>query len=319
MYPECGEAGTVDRRGFLTRACGAMAALAAAGAGELPSGAQQAQPAAAQGPLPTIQLGGHRVTRLIAGYNPIGGFSHTTLDMARHMLDYFTAQRTAEFLLDCERQGINAWQYDHTDKALEALRLAREKGCGLQLICLHAEGPTAAALPEVMKQKPIAIVHHGGVTDALFRAGQAQNVRDFVKKVHDCGVLAGVSAHNPDNIRRMADEGWENDFFMTCFYYLTRPREEMQQQLGKVPVGEPFFESDPDEMTRVVRQLDKPCLGFKILAAGRLCWSPASVENAFKYAFTSLKKTDGVIVGMFPRYNDQVGENAGHTRSHGAV
>ena len=319
MYPECGQGDKLNRRGFLTTSCGAVAALAAVGVGERTAAAQETAPDAAAAPLPTIQLGDHRVTRLVAGYNPIGGHSHTTLNMARHMREYFTAEQTAEFLLHCENQGINTWQYDHTDKVLEALRIAREKGCGLQLICLHAERGHDASLDQVMTQKPIAIVHHGGVTDGLFRAGKAQQVHDFVKKVHDAGALAGVSSHCPDNIKRVADEGWENDLFMTCFYYVTRPREEMERELGKVTVGEPFFESDPDDMTAVVRQVKQPCLGYKILAAGRKCWNQRSVENAFKYAFEKLKPTDAVIVGMFPRYTDEVAENAGYTRTHGVV
>jgi hypothetical protein len=319
MYPECGQGSTLDRRHFLAASCGAAAALATTGIAERSAAAQEAAPEAAQTPLPTIQLGEHRVTRLIAGYNPIGGHSHTTRNMARHMLEYFTAERTAEFLLHCESQGINTWQYDHTEKVLEALRIAREKGCGLQLICLHAERAHDASLEDVMNQNPIAIVHHGGVTDGRFRSGKAQEVHDFVKKVHDAGALAGVSSHCPDNIKRIADEGWENDLFMTCFYYVTRPAEEMQKELGKVPVGEPFFQSDPDDMTAVVRQVEQPCLGYKILAAGRKCWDQASVENSFKYAFARIKPTDAVIVGMFPRYTDEVAENAGYTRAHGVV
>jgi len=300
------------RREFLART-GMAALLTASGLSAGRLGAQDEAPAT----LPTIALGSHSVSRLVAGYNPIGGHSHTTLDMARHMRDYFTAERTAEFLGNCERAGINTWQYDRTDKTVEAIRLAREAGCGIQLICLHAERGIDSGIDEVMQEKPIAIVHHGGVTDSLFRAGKADKVHDFVKKVHDAGALAGVSAHCPDNIKRIADEGWENDLFMCCFYYLTRPREEMSAKLGKIPVGEPFFESDRDEMTQVIRQVSRPCLGFKILAAGQLCWSPESTEAAFRYAFASIKPTDGVIVGMFPRYADEVGENSGYAAKHG--
>jgi hypothetical protein len=280
--------------------------------------AEGAAATATQDLLPTVQLGNHRVTRLIAGYNPIGGYSHSSDHLSRYMRDWFTAERTAEFLGQCERAGINTWQYDHTDKTVEAIRLARENGCGVQLVCLHADRPSTP-LSEVMKHKPLAIVHHGGVTDGLFRAGKAEQVHDFVKRVHDAGALAGVSAHCPDHIKRIADEGWENDLFMTCFYHVTWPREEMQKKLSKVPVGEPYFESDPDEMTAVVRQVKQPCLGFKILAAGRRCGSPAAVEDAFKYAFARLKKSDAVIVGMFPIYSDEVSANAELARKHGAA
>jgi len=277
---------------------------------------------AAQTPatLPSIQLGQHRISRLVAGWNPIGGHSHTTRDMARAMLEYFTVERVVEFLEHCERNGITAWQYDHTAKGIEALQKVRERGSRMKCICLHAERSFDAPLKTVIAEgNPIAIVHHGGVTDSLFRAGKSQQVHDFVKKVHDHGVLAGVSAHNPDNIKRIADEGWENDLFMCCFYYVTRPAEEQKKLMGKITVGEPFFDTDPQEMTAVMRQVKQPCLGFKILAAGRVCWSPQAVENAFKVAFESIKPTDGVIVGMFPRYSDQVRENADYTRKHGAV
>jgi hypothetical protein len=293
---------------------------AAAAAAVLGARAGAAPPLADTAPLPTIALGEHRISRLVAGWNPIGGHSHTTLDMARCMREWFTVERTAEFLLGCERHGISAWQCDHTDKAVAALRLAREQGAGLHVICLHAERPLDAPLPAVIVELgPIAVVHHGGVTDAQFRAGQAGRVRDFVKKVKDLGLLAGVSSHCPDNIRHIADAGWENDFFMTCFYYVTRPAEEQRQQLGKVAVGEPFFESDPAEMTAVVRQVGKPCLGFKILAAGRSCWSPPAVEQAFRTAFASIKPIDGVIVGMFPRYADEVAEDAALARKYGVL
>jgi hypothetical protein len=316
MGHELDDVNKLDRRGFLAGSGGVVAGLVVAGMpGAGPIRGARMQPG--QEPLPTIPLGTHRVTRLVAGYNPIGGHSHTTLAMARHMRDYFTAEQTAEFVLDCERKGINTWQYDPTDKTLDALRLARNRGSRIQLICLIAERSIDPPIDQVLEQSPIAIVHHGGATDTLFKAGKARQVHDFVKKVHDRGVLAGVSSHNPAVVKQIADEGWEVDLFMTCFYFVSRSREEMVKELGKVPVGEPFLESDPDDMTRVVRQVKQPCLGFKILAAGRLCWTPSSVEAAFKYAFSHIKSTDALLVGMYPRFRDEVGENVGYTRKYG--
>jgi hypothetical protein len=313
MHEQCSTESGIDRRRFVTQSLAHVATVAALGA---TMASAQDPPAEQQPLLPTIDLGPHKVTRLVAGYNPIGGYSHTTLDMSIHMREFFTAERTAQFLLDCERAGINTWQYDRTDKTVEALRIARERGSGIQVICLHADRPDTP-LSAVMEQNPIAIVHHGGVTDGLFRGGKAGKVRDFVKAVKDQGVLAGISAHCPDHIKQAADEGWEVDLFMCCFYHLTRPREEMVRDIGKVPVGEPFFESDRDEMTAAMRAVGKPCLGFKILAAGQSCWSPNSTEAAFEWAFAHIKPTDGVIVGMYPCHSDEVGEDAGYARKHG--
>jgi hypothetical protein len=308
-----------DRRG---RRAFLVQASAAAAASVTLAGSSQAEPAADAnaGPLPTIKLGEHTVTRFIAGWNPIGGHAHAVQNLAKHMLEHFTEERINQFVQDCEDAGINCWQLSHGEKAIAACRHLRERGSKLKLLCLHAEGGLDEPVPKVIQDTgSIALIHHGGVTDALFRAGKYQQVHDYVKKVHDAGALAGVSAHSPDNIKRVADEGWENDFFMTCFYYVTRPREKQQEELGKVVVGEPFFESDPDDMTAVARQIEKPCLGFKILAAGRKCSSSYSVKKAFKYAFENLKPIDGVIVGMYPRFHDEIADNVQYTREFGVV
>jgi hypothetical protein len=301
------------RREFLLKSVAGVAVAAVAAPAE-----STARPSPAA-PLPTIRLGPHTVTRLIAGGNPVGGWGHSVPNMSRHMLEYFTLERTIEFLEKCESEGINTWQFDHEEKIIRALRTVRERGSKLQFICLHAEREKDAPLSKVMEdQRPIAIVHHGGVTDRLFREGKAGKVRDFVKKVRDVGVLAGVSSHNPENIKRIADEGWENDLFMTCFYFVSRTTEEQKKLMGKVTVGEPFFDTDPVEMTNVIRQVGKPCLGFKILAAGRVCNDQKSVASAFQYAFSRIKPTDAVIVGMYPRFEDEVRLNAGYARTYGS-
>ena len=72
-------------------------------------------------------------------------------------------------------------------------------------------------------------------------------------------------------------------------------------------------------MTEVLRQVKQPCLGFKILGAGRLCSSQETVRAAFRFAFDNLKPIDGVVVGMFPWSFDEVGANAQFTRELGTV
>ncbi|MCK4374176.1 MAG: hypothetical protein KAX19_02570 [Candidatus Brocadiae bacterium] len=54
-----------------------------------------------------------------------------------------------------------------------------------------------------------------------------------------------------------------------------------------------------DDGRCVVRQVDKPCLAFKIMVASRNCGSPDQVRQAFRRAFELIKPTDAVVVGMF--------------------
>jgi hypothetical protein len=305
--------GRSSRRAFLRTV--SSAAAAAVAFGQVGTGA-----AVESSAMPTIQLGKHTISRLVAGWNPVDGHSHCTLNLANAMREYFTLDNTVEFLARCERNGITAWQFDYTTKSVDAIRRRREQGTQMRFICLHAGRKSDVPIAKVVADTaPIAMVHHGGVTDSLFRAGKMQEVHDFVKKAHDAGMLAGVSSHSPNNIRRIADEGWENDLFMCCFYYVSRTKEEQQKLLGKVTVYEPYFESDPLDMTKVIREVKKPCLGFKILCAGRVCWSKPAINRAFKFAFSNIKASDGVIVGMFPRYSDEVSEDAECAKTFGAI
>ncbi len=298
------------RRAFLAQVAG-LATCAALGHGVTEAAA--GEPAS---PLPTIQFGRHRISRLVAGSNPILGYSYMGPHTDYHMKEYFTTERTVKFLEDCERAGITAHQFADPDRALPYVRQLRERGSELQFFCLHADREKVSAAIEATR--PIAMVHHGGVTDRLFADGKAQVVHDYVKAAHDCGVLAGVSAHNPDCIKQVADEGWEVDFFMTCFYFLTRNSVKKEPAAPTLDFGLPFYRDDPKAMTRVVRQVDKPCLGFKILGAGRQCASQSSVRAAFEFAFRNIKPSDGVIVGMFPWSFDEVNANARFTRELGS-
>jgi len=295
--------GKTGRRQFLAQVSVAAAASGMAWAGQGPGD----KSAAATASLPTVALGKHRVTRLVAGWNPVAGYSYLGPHMDRHMKEYFTVEHTVEFVLACEREGINTHQFSSAEKTAEVLRTVRERGSKMQFIGLDSGRSGIRAMIE--STQPIALVHHGGVTDTLFAEGKSQEVHDYVKEAHDRGVLAGVSAHNPDCIKRIADEGWEVDLFMTCFYFLTRKNTKPPETLQ---IAYPFNTADPQAMTAVIRQVKQPCLGFKILGAGRLCASQETVKEAFRFAFQNLKPIDGVIVGMYPRFFDEIHANVSY-------
>ncbi len=309
----------MDRRHFIselgriaTTSSAALAAMAGTAAGQ----SETAET------MPTIALGSRRISRIVAGSNPLLGYSYLGPHVDRQMKEYFTPDQTVEFLLACERAGINTHQFSYSPKgdSPKIIREARDRGSKMNFFCL-AKSPDEVQ-PAIDAVDPFAMVHHGGVTDRRFAEGESGKVRDFVKAVHDGGLLAGVSAHNPDCIKQIADEGWEVDFFMTCFYFLTR--KTFKKASGSIPepdllhVGHyPFYRNDPNVMTQVIQQVGKPCLGFKILGGGRKCANQDMVRGAFRFAFENIKPTDGVIVGMFPKYFDEVGANTEYTRDLG--
>ncbi len=264
--------------------------------------------------LPKIRLGRHEVTRLILGSNPFNGYGHFSMVLTRHMLEWFTPENSSRTLRMAEQSGINTWQFSHTARGLRDLDRYLDSGGKLQWMILATRNDVddPAALAALARRGPIGILHHGGVTDERFRAGRKQDLRDFLARVRDTGVLAGLSTHNPLVIETAEEENWGADFYMACVYQVARTPEEVHKLLGRPsPLGMPdvFFPDDPPRMFRTIRATPKPCLAFKILAAGRLTDTPQQVDEAFRTAFASIKPQDAVIVGMWPKFGDEIREN----------
>ena len=72
-------------------------------------------------------------------------------------------------------------------------------------------------------------------------------------------------------------------------------------------------------MFRVIRSTTRPCLAYKVLAAGRRIGSAGEVRRCFEEAFAGIKATDAVIVGMFQQFGDQVAEDAALVRAFGGT
>lgn len=274
-------------------------------------------PAADDELLPTIKLGAHAVTRLIIGGNPIYGYSHFNKLLGQHQTAWHTPERVQELLRRCERAGINTWQNSYAPRTLDDLERYRQAGGKMNWLLLGKSDweQQPEAIDEAARRKPIGIAPHGAHAERLHRQNKLDALTTILKRIRDRGLLVGLSAHNPALIELSEEKGWDVDYYMCCLYYLTRPREEYQKLLGgDLPLGEIYLPSDPPRMFGVIQKAKKPCLVYKILAAGRRIGSPAEVRKCFETALTSIKPTDAVIVGMYQQFSDQVGDNAALVR-----
>ncbi len=306
------------RREFLHQAGGI-----AAGVAVLAEATNAADPAAAAPtPLPMVALGPHWLTRLIIGGNPIYGHSHHNRLFSRHLTDWHTPERVLDLLRRCEQCGINTWQNSYAERTLSDLDRYRAAGGTMHWLCLgkpdwdrHPE-----RIEEAARRRPIGIAPHGALNERLHREKKYGVLTDLLKRIRDQGVLVGLSAHDPRLIETAEEKGWDVDYYMTCLYYLTRPREELRAILdGDLPLGEIYLPSDPPRMFKMIRATAKPCLAYKILAAGRRIGSPAEVRRCFEEAFAGIKATDAVIVGMYQQFGDQVAEDAALVREFGGT
>lgn len=284
--------------GHLTRRAVLLATPAAAAAGLAP-------------PMPTVRLGGHTVSRLIVGGNPISANSHVSSSLSGEMRDYFTSANTKKLLAACERAGINTWQSRADRHIMRLLHEYRQEGGRIQWIAQTASeyGDLKRNLGEAAALRPVGIYHHGAQTDHHWLLGRIADTREALKAIRDTGAQVGLGTHIPEVVDYVESKGWDLDFYMTCVYNLSRTPEEAAAIAGQPVKGELFWDPDRERMLKRVSQTTKPCLIFKVYGASRHCATAAARHAAVKLAFQYAKPTDAVVIGMFPKYQEQVEEN----------
>ncbi|MBP1635881.1 MAG: hypothetical protein H6Q10_2455 [Acidobacteria bacterium] len=257
--------------------------------------------------VPKMRFGNAEISRLIVGCNPFYGFAHYNRTLGAVMSEYYTAERVCDVLHQCARFGINTYNYVDLGRAGQDLDRFIAEGGQMHLIVQGIGDPA----PLYALRKPLAMYHHGERTDRAFQDGQMPSVREWCKQARDLGCLVGVGTHKPEVIALVEEQGWDVDFYAGCVYNRTRTADEWKKVLNgeslEMP-GEIYLKSDPPRMYAVMRQTSKACFAFKVMAAGRI--DDRGADEAFELAFASIKATDGVFVGMFPRVKDEVREDA---------
>ncbi len=270
--------------------------------------------------LPKVRLGRSdtQVTRLISGGNPLCGNSHFSDEMSAQMSEYFAPEQVVAYFHRLQALGINTVQArGDYHRILHWMELFRREGGQLHWIAQTASEMSCAYrnIRVLAAAGAVGIYHHGTQTDRFWLEGRIEDVHDYLKCIRDTGVQVGLGTHTPEVIEHAEEKGWDIDFYMACFYNLNRkPRESALVSGRAAPAAEEFLPEDPPRMCRVIRQTETMCLAFKILGASRLCSTQQDVEAAFQFAFSNIKPQDAVVVGMFPKYEDQIALNIQYAR-----
>ncbi len=347
--------GENSRRNFLER-IGAIAAASSVAANASAEPQQPAPNAAAPArpprnpwptpgplskePMPTVRFGKYDVSRLIIGSNIVGGLSHLSQMIDVEIHAWNTPEHLMENFKHCEDLGVNCMEDGarhippYNQKYNGKMLFTTRNSAGLDESIRAGRGAK-----EIAKSGCIAI-HHGGAgetgTDAWWRKGKLDRVREWCKSVRDAGVLVAVTSHRPEVFDIIESQGWDVDYYMTCLYKYGRTHEEWEQAFASNPGMAPaelyhsregssehyggetaFVRGDPAEMLKIVQQTRKPCMVYKILASGRLCETAQFVEAAFRDTFAKIKATDAVVVGMWDKHLDQYAINKEYVIKYG--
>jgi hypothetical protein len=241
----------------------------------------------------------------------------------------------------CEELGINCME-----DGMGRIPAYNKENNGKLMFATRNTAPKDESIKPGRGAKEIAAggciaIHHGGAgdtgTDAWWRQGKLDRVREWCKAVRDAGVLVAVTSHRPEIFDIIESQNWDVDYYMCCMYKYGRTKAEWEKAFASNPGMAPaevdtwsngpstqnygdgslFVRGDPPEMLKIVKQAKKPCWVYKILAGGRLCESPQIVEATFKHIFENIKSTDAVVVGMWDKQLDEAAINKEYVIKYG--
>jgi hypothetical protein len=262
-----------------------------------------------QGPFSRVRFGSAEFCRLIPGHNPLCGNSHLSAERDAEMRTYYNAETVVRLYQHAEQLGLRTLLIRGDYRMLEWIEQYRRRGGTMDII-----SQTASEMHDVFSNIRVlaaagvkAIYHHGSRTDQFWQEGRIEKARDYLKCMRNCGVAVGLASHMPEVFEYVEEHGWDVDFYMTSFYNLSRKPRESSIVTGKAAYAdEEYLPEDRAKMVRLIQSVKKPCLAFKILAASRNCATQEDVRAAFRFAYSHIKPTDAVVVGLFQRDQDQL-------------
>jgi hypothetical protein len=242
--------------------------------------------------LSYIHLGHLEVSRLIAGGNPISGFSHQNAERSQKMREYFTVERIKEHWRMCEAHGINALIARADAFVMRVLAEYWREGGRIRWIAQTAPEyrDPFANIHQAYHAGASAVFLHGGEIDRLFAQREIEEIRRRIACIRSLGVPVGMAAHEPRNHLEAQALDFPLDFHMVCLYNLTGYQGRREE-----PIGEEFDFADRAKALDTLQKLNRPCIAYKVMGAGRLKM-PMALEDVGQ----ALRPKDGILIGMFP-------------------
>lgn len=284
----------MKRREFLKT--GAIAAVGGTAAARGPLVWAERREAAAG--LPTVRLGTLEVSRLILGSNPFWGYSHKSARLDEEMRRHHTDERIVRILDEAASCGVTAVASPPEERWRKLWTGYVAGGGKLKSWISQCHGDPGQMLAEIDRSVAAgaaAVFIQGARVEEQFAKGGFDLLRRWIEHIKDAGLPAGAAAHWPEIHPELERRGFPTDFYYQCMYNASKTSD--------------YSPAERDKAAATIAQLKKPVIAYKILAAGRL-----SAAEGFEYAFSRIKRKDGVCVGIYAeRAIDQIRQNATYT------
>ena len=272
------------------------------------------------GELPKGKIGKHKISRMIAGGNLIGGWAHSRdlIYVSNLFKAYNTEQKVYETLMLAEKAGINTINIGFPSNPLLA-KYKKITGSKMKVISqvapnlnnneLSKVGPNTSKklyfenIDKAIDYGVDIIQIQGNWCDWLVRDNKIEVIHEMLEYTRQQGYTVGLAAHSVESLIACADQGIIPDYYMKTMhhdqYWSAHPRENRFpfEVDGKEYLDHNRFHNNmfclfPERTVEFVSKATVPVMGFKVLAAGAI-----EPQDGFKWAYDN--GADFICVGMF--------------------
>jgi len=295
----------VNRRSFmkgsLAASAGGVLAASMGGAAEQKGPAIKVEPNS-KAQIPMGKIGKLEVSRMLLGGNLLTHYTHSrdlqyVYNLTAH---YNTEDKIHETMALAEAYGINTLSIHNPPGIVSMLKRYRQRyGGKIQwIICPIAEltddmKAYADMAKELVDEGTEALYLWGVRSDPLCAQGKMDLVRKAVEIGKDLGVPSGVGAHDLNAIVQCEKNNIPADFYIKTFHHHKYPSAPKPNELKNAYNECPgYWCRDPQGTIEVMKNVTKPWISFKVMAAGAI-----PPKDAFRYVFEN--GADHTLAGMF--------------------
>ena len=238
------------------------------------------------------KIGNLSVSKLICGGNLISGYAHARdlIYVSPLVRAYNTDEKILDTLQLCEENGINTVIADPRETPIRVFhKYWNERGGKIQWFSESYPQPSdvKSTIQKAIDSGASAVYVQGAAGDKLVEEGHVETLGKALEFIKSNGLPAGIGGHRLEVIVASEKAGLEPDFYMKTLnhqkYWSSRPDEDYHDN---------NWAYTPEETIEFMKEVEKPWIAFKVLAAGAI-----HPKQGFRYAFKN--GADFVVAGMF--------------------
>ena len=235
-----------------------------------------------------VTIGNLSFSKIICGTNPFYGHSHFSAARDAEYLARFDDQTIERVIRRCLSLGINTIESCANERLFAILSRVRDENAGpIRLVGSTRIDETSPIkshqqkLSLLIENRAEICVIHAQYVDRPRRGDAIDGLPRLIEKIHEAGLLAGISTHRVDTVTLCEKQGYGIDTYLFPL-----------NLSGFVYPGYEGTES-VQERVSLVQNTPKPFILIKTLGAGRI-----APDEGLQFVAESAKPTDLISIGF---------------------